>query len=202
MNLDDFKEWLDDLDEEYVTAEPIKFHLHDFESVNDFTSSMFILGDVMRDSDELVVRYLKPILDDGTVDVQFQLLRSKAKVFFRYLNNSRREIHCILKSNKEFKEAVKFFNSLGVKGEDMVSLKELDYASMFKEGLDETRKFDEFLGRKLSDAVEVTISIAFNENGDVYYPILFYDFVSESTVMPFSDAKSWIKKEILGIHDN
>ena len=139
MIYDSFVKWLRDLDLTTVNANPITFNITDFEEVDDFTKSMFLAGRYLLKEDDIVVRYSKPYTEDKTdVIVRFQILRSKAKMFCNYLKNNDTKIACFLTSNKEIKEGIKFFNSLGVKGEDMVSLssKEMDYTSILKDGIE------------------------------------------------------------------
>ena len=204
MIYDDFVKWLDNLDLTTVDANPITFNLTDFEDSSDFAKSMFLAGRYLFKEDDIVVRYSKPYTEDKTdVIVRFQILRSKAKMFYNYLKNNETKIACFLTSNKEIKEGIKFFNSLGVKGEDMVSLssKEMDYTSVLKEGLEDYNKRITEMDKPIADAVVITIEIEHDDNEDVDYPMLSYDFVHNNGYSNFNDTKAWVKSEILKIKE-
>lgn len=203
MIYDDFVKWLDNLDLSTVDANPISFKLTDFETVEDFGKSMFLAGRYLYNEDDIVVRYSKPYNEDKTdVIVQFQILRSKAKMFFNYLKWNDIKINCFLTSNKEIKEAIKFFNSLGVKGEGMehMSSKENDYASMLKEELDAYNKRKEMISEEPCDSILITISIAHDNESEVDYSMLSYDFINCNGCHNFNDTKEWVKMEILKIN--
>jgi hypothetical protein len=204
MIYDDFVKWLGNLDLTTVDANPITFNLTDFEDGSDFTKSMFLAGRYLFKEDDIVVRYSKPYTEDKTdVIVRFQILRSKAKMFCNYLKNNDTKIACFLTSNKEIKEGIKFFNSLGVKGEDMVSLssKESDYTSILKEGLEDYNKRMTEMGKDIADAVMVTIGIEHDDNTEIDYPMLSYDFVVCNGCGNFDETKTWIKKGILNVKE-
>ena len=201
MIYDDFVKWLDNLDLSTVDANPITFNLSDFESDKDFANSMTLAGRMLFKEDDIVVRYSKPYTEDRKdIIVRFQILRSKAKMFFNYLKSNDTKISCVLCSNKEIKEAIKFFNSLGVKGEDMVSLssKEMDYTAMLKEALDDYNK-DKGEGGACS--LIVSISIEHDDNTENDYPMLSYDFIDGNDFSNFDVTKAWIKSEILKIKE-
>lgn len=204
MNYDSFVKWLSDLDLATVDANPITFNLKDFEEEIDFTKSMFLVGRRLVDEEEIVVRYSKPYTEDRSdVIVRFQILRSKAKMFFNYLKNNGTEISCILLSNKDIKEAIKFFNSLGVKGEDMISLssKEVDYTSILKEGIESFNKRKTELGEKIADGIMISIKMEYDTQSEVFYPMLSYDFVTNDGYKGFNDTKAWVKSVILKIKE-
>ena len=201
MIYDDFVKWLDNLDLSTVNANPINFNLIDFENPLDFSKSMFLAGRHLVNEEDIVVRYSKPYNDDRTdVIVRFQILRSKAKMFFNYLKNNDTKISCILCSNKDIKDAIKFFNSLGVKGEDMISLssKEMDYTSILKEALDDYNKSK---GEDNTCSLIISISIEHNDNTENDYPMLSYDFIDGNNFSNFDVTKAWVKGEILKITD-
>jgi hypothetical protein len=201
MIYDDFVKWLDNLDLSTVDANPINFNLIDFENPLDFSKSMFLAGRHLVNEEDIVVRYSKPYNDDRTdVIVRFQILRSKAKMFFNYLKNNDTKISCILCSNKDIKDAIKFFNSLGVKGEDMISLssKEMDYTSILKEALDDYNKSK---GEDNTCSLIISISIEHNDNTENDYPMLSYDFIDGDNFSNFDATKTWVKGEILKITD-
>ena len=202
MIYDDFVKWFDNLDLSTVNANPISFKLTDFETVEDFAKSMLLAGRHLYREDDIVVRYSKPYNEDKTdVIVQFQILRSKAKMFFNYLKWNDIMLNCLLTSNKEIKEAIKFFNSLGVKGEGMehMSSKENDYTSMLKEGLDAYNKHMEEIGKDGVDSIVIRISITHDDETEVDYPMLSYDFINCNGFHNFNDTKEWVKREILKI---
>lgn len=201
MIYDDFVKWLDNLDLSTVDANPITFKLTDFDSDKDFATSMVLAGRHLVNEEDIVVRYSKPYNEDKTdVIVQFQILRSKAKMFFNYLKNNDTKIGCVLCSNKDIKDAIKFFNSLGVKGEDMVSLssKEMDYTSILKEALEEHNKLT---GEDKKCSLIISIYIEHDENTDNYYPMLSYDFIDGDNFSNFDATKTWVKGEILKIKE-
>lgn len=200
MIYDDFVKWLDGLDLTTVDANPITFNLTDFESDMDFANSMTLAGRHLVNEEDIVVRYSKPYTEDKSdIIVRFQILRSKAKMFFNYLKGNDTKISCVLCSNKEIKEAIKFFNSLGVKGEDMTSLssKEMDYTSMLKEALDDYNKDK---GEDTCSLI-VSISIEHDDNTENDYPMLSYDFIEGNDFSNFDVTKAWVKSEILKIKE-
>ena len=201
MIYDDFVKWLDNLDLSTVDANPITFKLTDFESNKDFANSMTLAGRHLVDEEDIVVRYSKPYTEDKSdIIVRFQILRSKAKMFFNYLKSNDTKISCVLCSNKEIKEAIKFFNSLGIKGEDMVSLssKEMDYTAILKEALDDYNKDK---GEDGACSLIVSISIEHDDNTENDYPMLSYDFINGNDFSNFDVTKAWVKGEILKIKE-
>lgn len=201
MIYDDFVKWLDNLDLSTVDANPITFNLTDFESNKDFANSMTLAGRHLVDEEDIVVRYSKPYTEDKSdIIVRFQILRSKAKMFFNYLKGNDTKISCVLCSNKEIKEAIKFFNSLGVKGEDMVSLssKEMDYTAILKEVLD---GYNKDKGEDGACSLIVSISIEHDDNTENDYPMLSYDFIEGNNFSNFDATKVWVKSEILKIKE-
>ena len=202
MIYDEFVEWLNDLDLSTVEANPITFNLKDFEEEEDFAKSMVLAGRYLCKEEDIVVRYSKPYTEDKTdVIVRFQILRSKAKMFLNYLKWNDTKFNCFLTTNKEVKEAMKFFNSLGVKGEDMVSLssKESDYTSMLKKGLEEYNRHKEMMGDNTVDSIMITISMEHDDNAEVDYPMLSYDFMNCNGCSNFASTKEWVKSVILKI---
>ena len=205
MSYDDFVKWLDNLDVTSVDANPIPYKLTDFEEHIDFTKSMFLAGRFFSSSEDIVVRYSKPYTEDKeNVIVQFQIVRSKAKMFYNYIKNSEKSIACFLTTNKEIKECIKFFNSLGVKGEDMVSLssKELDYTSMLKDEFEEYNKRRIEMGKDIANAILITITNVHDFEKEIDYPLLRYGFLSNfEGDGDFNEIKSWVKSEILKIKE-
>ena len=202
MIFDDFVKWLGNLDLTTVDANPITFNLNDFEEHDDFAKSMFLAGRYLCKEEDIVVRYSKPYTEDKTdVIVRFQILRSKAKMFANYLKWNDTKFSCFLTTNKEIKEAIKFFNSLGVKGDDMVSLssKEMDYTSLLKDGLEEYNRYKEMMGENTVDSIMITISMEHDDNAEVDYPMLSYDFMNCNGCSNFASTKEWVKSTILKI---
>lgn len=206
MIYDDFVKWLDGLDLNTIDANPITFNLSDFEDNNDFTKSMFLVGRRLTSEEDIVVRYSKPYTEDKSdIIVRFQILRSKAKMFFNYFKKSGIALGCYLTSNKDYKEFVKFFNSLAVKNEDgnNISSKELDYVSAFKECVEETKKV---VGDRYEVYVVATIELKYDEYNDVeflsmsYAPIVKENMTKYNYDM-FSNVKEFVKKEILKIKE-
>ena len=205
MIYDDFVKWLGNLDLATIDANPITFNLTDFEDGSDFAKSMFLAGRYLFKEDDIVVRYSKPYTEDKTdVIVRFQILRSKAKMFYNYIKNSEKGIACFLTTNKEIKECIKFFNSLGVKGEDMVSLssKESDYTSILKEGLEDYNKRRIEMGKDIANAILITITNEHDDESETDYPMLTYGFLSNFEGNgTFNETKAWVKSEILKIKE-
>jgi hypothetical protein len=121
-------------------------------------------------------------------------------MFFNYLKGNDTKICCVLCSNKEIKEAIKLFNSLGVKGEDMVSLssKEMDYTAILKEALDDYNKDK---GEDGACSLIISISIEHDDNTENDYPMLSYDFIEGNDFSNFDVTKAWVKSEILKIKE-
>jgi len=190
LSYDGFVKWFENLDRTTIEANPITFSLFDFETHDDFVKSLFLAGRHLAKEEDIVVRYSKPYTEDkSTVMVCFQILRSKAKMFFNYLKNNKKSITCTMASNKDVKEAMKFFNSLGVKAEGMESLKtkENDYASILRDVLSESEK----------SAITMTIEVEHDYHEDVDYLMMTYDLTDNDS--DFMKVKEHIKKEILRI---
>ena len=194
MSYIDFLRWLKDLDASMITSNPIIFKLSNFNNDKDFVRSMFMVGKRFKGEDDIVVRYSKPFTEDNNVEYQFEIYKSKTKMLVNYLKNNDTAIACYLSSNKEIKEGIKFFNSLGVKGEGMIGLvsKENDYASTIKESLEACQN---------CNGVKVNVSIEYDEISDAYFPILTYNLVESNGYSNLDATKSWIKSEILKIKD-
>lgn len=216
MIYDDFVKWLNELNLDTVDANPIQFKLTDFETSEDFTKSMFLAGRYFFNEKDIVVRYSKPFTEDGKdVIVQFQILRSKAKMFFNYFNSNKntypQKISCFLTSNKEYKEFIKFFNSLGVKDEDGNSIS--NYASTFKEIVEETKKT---VGEGYETYMYVSIRIKRDNEDNEYLAMTYAPILKEnvkkrieqcrpyweySKCGMYLEIKEYVKKEILKIEE-
>lgn len=210
MAYNEFVEWLNNLDLSTVDANPISFKLVDFESNDDFSKSMFLAGRYLSPQEDIVVRYSKPYNEDKTnVIVQFQILRSKSKIFFNYFKkNENEKICCFLTTNKEFKEFVKFFNSLAVKDEDRNNIKELDYASAFKESIEYSKKV---FGEDKEFYTFVSIELKRDEEDNEWLAMSYAPILKENMSIyeknchyiygAFSQIKEYVKKEILKIEE-
>lgn len=216
MIYDDFVKWLSKLDLSTVDANPISFKLIDFESSEDFAKSMILSGRYFFNEKDIIVRYSKPFTEDGKdVIVQFQILRSKAKMFFNYFNGNKnaypKRIGCFLTSNKEYKEFIKFFNSLGVKDEDGNSIS--NYASTFKEIVEETKKT---VGEGYETYMYVSIRLKSDNEGNEYLAMGYAPILKEnvkkhieqcrayweySRCGMYSEIKEYVKKKILKIEE-
>lgn len=216
MIYDDFVKWLSRLDLSTVDANPISFKLIDFESSEDFTKSMILSGRYFFNEKDIVVRYSKPFTEDGKdVIVQFQILRSKAKMFFNYFNSNKntypKRISCFLTSNKEYKEFIKFFNSLGVKDEDGNSIS--NYASTFKEIVEETKKT---VGEGYETYMYVSIRLKRDNEDNEYLAMTYAPILKEnvkkrieqcrayweySRCGMYLEIKEYVKKKILKIEE-
>jgi len=201
MTFDVFKNWLNELDYSTITATPIEFRLDDFEETNDFAKCMFLSGERFLKEEDIVVRYCKPYNEDKSgVTIMFQIVRSKAKMFYNYLKKTDTFITCSLTTNKEINEFIKFFNSLGVKGEGMENLisKETDYSQLLKEGLEEYKR-----SNPNDNDASVTATITMYIDNDKECPMLFYEFEHNDHVLgtEFKEVKDSVKTDILKIKD-
>ena len=126
---------LNKIDGVEITTEPIIFDAKEFSSFRAFASAMFIAGKHYADTDDIIVRYTKPNKETHEVSIQFHILKSKAKVFQKYMRESNTSFEFVLSSSNEIKSCMKLLNSLGVKGEggEPLSSKETDYARDMKD---------------------------------------------------------------------
>ena len=69
--------------------------------------------------------------------IQFHILKSKAKMFQKFMNETDETFEFSVETNNEIKSCVKYLNSLGTKGEggEPLSSKETDYAKDMKDAL-------------------------------------------------------------------
>lgn len=128
--------FLNKIDGVEITTEPIIFDAKEFSSFKAFAIAMFIAEKHYADTDDIIVRYTKPEnKETHEVSIQFHILKSKAKVFQKYMRENNTLFEFVLSSNNEIKSCVKLLNSLGVKGEGGEPLlsKETDYASDMKD---------------------------------------------------------------------
>lgn len=142
---------LSKLDGVEITVDPIIFDVKEFSSFRAFASAMFIAGKHYANTDDIIVRYTKPEnKETHEVSIQFHVLKSKAKVFQKYMRENNTSFEFVLSSSNEIKSCVKFLNSLGVKGEggEPLSSKETDYArdmkDSFKNGENKVYVFVEY----------------------------------------------------------
>ncbi len=129
---------LSKLDGVEITVEPIIFDVKEFESAHAFAVAMSIASKRYADTDDILVRYTKPE-DKETHEtyIQFNVLKSKAKMFQKFMNETDETFEFSVETSNEIKSCVKYFNSLGIKGEGGEPLlsKETDYAKDMKDAL-------------------------------------------------------------------
>lgn len=121
-----------------ITIEPIIFDASEFSNSLAFSKALDICSKRYKNTDDVLVRYTKPEnKDTNEVYVQFHILKSKSKMFQKFMNDTNEVFEFAVDTNNEIKSCVKFFNSLGVKGEGGESLfsKETDYAKDMKDSL-------------------------------------------------------------------
>lgn len=129
---------LNEIDGLDVTSEPITFNLEGFSSILTFSLALSRVAEYYKHSEDIMVRYVKKEdKETKKVNIFFQVLKSKAKLFSKYLKESGDKIVLTVSSNKDIKSCIKYLNSLGVKGEDgeSISSKETDYAKDIKDSL-------------------------------------------------------------------
>ena len=143
--------FLNKIDGVEITTEPIIFDAKEFSSTRAFARAMFMAAKHYADTDDIIVRYTKPEnKETHEVSIQFHILKSKAKVFQKYIRENNTSFEFVLSSNNEIKSCVKLLNSLGVKGEggEPLSSKETDYAmdmkDSFKNGENKVYVFVEY----------------------------------------------------------
>lgn len=129
---------LSKLDGVEITVEPIIFDVKEFESAHAFAVAMSIASKRYADTDDILVRYTKPE-DKETHDIyiQFHVLKSKAKMFQKFMNETDETFEFSVETSNEIKSCVKYLNSLGTKGEggEPLSSKETDYTKDMKDAL-------------------------------------------------------------------
>ena len=129
---------LSKLDGVEITIDPIIFDVREFESAHAFAKAMFIANKRYVDTDDIIVRYTKPEdKETHEIYIQFHILKSKAKMFQKFMNEANETFEFSVETNNEIKSCVKYFNSLGTKGEggEPLSSKETDYAKDMKDAL-------------------------------------------------------------------
>lgn len=134
---------MDKIKETEITVEPITFKASSFMLARAFSKTMFMAAEYFKDNNDIVVRYSKPEdKDSGEVIVCFQILKSKAKMFLKYLAKTKEKLTFTLSSNKDIKSCIKSLNSLGVKGDkgEPLSSKNTDYGSNIKDSIGDSGK--------------------------------------------------------------
>lgn len=102
---------------------PVIVYARDFKTERGFAYCMDMCGKYFKDSDDVIVRYAKPEdKETGEVSVNFQVLKSKTKMFLNWFRKQTETLYFVCTSVREIKECIKFFNSLGVKGDDGESI--------------------------------------------------------------------------------
>ena len=129
---------LSKLDGMEITVESIIFDVKEFESAHAFAVAMSIASKRYADTDDIIVRYTKPEdKETHEIYIQFHILKSKAKMFQKFMNETDETFEFSVETNNEIKSCVKYLNSLGTKGEggEPLSSKETDYAKDMKDAL-------------------------------------------------------------------
>ena len=129
---------LSKLDGMEITVESIIFDVKEFESAHAFAVAMSIASTRYADTDDILVRYTKPEdKETHEIYIQFHILKSKAKMFQKFMNETDETFEFSVETNNEIKSCVKYLNSLGTKGEggEPLSSKETDYAKDMKDAL-------------------------------------------------------------------
>lgn len=127
---------LSKLDGAEITVDPIIFDVKEFESAHAFAIAMSIASKRYADTDDIIVRYTKPEdKETHEIYIQFHVLKSKAKMFQKFMNDTNGIFEFSVETSNEIKSCVKYFNSLGIKGEGGEPLlsKETDYAKDMKD---------------------------------------------------------------------
>ena len=129
---------LSKLDGVEITVEPIIFDVKEFVSAHAFALAMEIASKRYADTDDIIVRYTKPEdKETHEIYIQFHVLKSKAKIFQKFMNETDETFEFSVETSNEIKSCVKYLNSLGTKGEggEPLSSKETDYAKDMKVAL-------------------------------------------------------------------
>ena len=127
---------LDRLDSVEITVEPIVFDAREFSSSLAFSMALLIASERYADTDDIFVRYTKPEdKETHEIYIQFHVLKSKAKMFQKFMNETDETFEFSVETSNEIKSCVKYLNSLGTKGEggEPLSSKETDYAKDMKD---------------------------------------------------------------------
>ena len=126
---------LNELENVEITTEPLTFYAKDFVSSEIFAIVMSEVAKMYSSTDDVVVRYSKPEnKETREVMTCFQVLKSKAKVFQKFMEENKEEIIFSVSKNSDIKSSVKFLNSIGIKNEDGENIvsKENDLAEELK----------------------------------------------------------------------
>ena len=129
---------LSKLDGMEITVNPITFDVKEFVSAHAFAIAMSIASKRYADTDDIIVRYTKPEdKETHEIYIQFHILKSKAKMFQKFMNETDETFEFSVETSNEIKSCVKYLNSLGTKGEggEPLSSKETDYAKDMKDAL-------------------------------------------------------------------
>ncbi len=119
-----------------ITVDPIVFDLKEFSTTKAFATAMFVAAHHYADTDDIIVRYTKPEnKETHELSIQFQILKSKGKIFQKYVKDNNTVFEFVLSSSNEIKSCMKLLHSLGVKGEggEPLSSKETDYTKDMKD---------------------------------------------------------------------
>jgi len=130
--------FLNKIDGVEITTEPIIFDAKEFSSSRAFASAIFMAGKHYADTDDIIVRYTKPEnKETHEVSIQFHILKSKAKMFQKFMSETNETFEFSVETSNEIKSCVKYLNSIGTNGEggEPLSSKETDYAKDMKDAL-------------------------------------------------------------------
>lgn len=157
--LENVNKVLSKLDGVEITVDPIIFDIKEFESAHAFAMAMFIASKRYADTDDIIVRYIKPEdKETHEIYIQFHVLKSKAKMFQKFMSETNETFEFSVETSNEIKSCVKYLNSIGIKGEggEPLSSKETDYAKDMKDALTKGEnkvfvmvKYDDELGTPL-----------------------------------------------------
>ena len=176
---------LSKLDGVEITVEPIIFDVKEFVSAHAFSLAMEIASKRYADTDDILVRYTKPE-DKETHDIciQFHILKSKAKIFNKYMLEYDESFSFALDNGNDIKSCVKLFNSLGVKGNngERLSSKETDYAKDMKDSF-----------KKGENKILVSIFVVFDEDNGNYVTLEWNVVDADYETISFEEVKNKIE---------
>ena len=176
---------LSKLDGVEITVEPIIFDVKEFVSAHAFSLAMEIASKRYADTDDIVVRYTKPeVKETHEICIQFHILKSKAKIFNKYMLEYDESFSFALDNGNDIKSCVKLFNSLGVKGNngERLSSKETDYAKDMKDSF-----------KKGENKILVSIFVVFDEDNGNYVTLEWNVVDADYETISFEEVKNKIE---------
>jgi hypothetical protein len=175
---------LDRLDSVEITVEPIVFDAREFSSSLAFSMALLIASERYKDTDDIIVRYTKPE-DKKTHEpsIQFHILKSKAKIFNKYMLECDESFSFALDNSNDIKSCVKLFNSLGVKGSngERLSSKETDYAKDMKDSF-----------KKGENKILVSVFTVYDDDNGNYVTLEWYVVSNGYECIDFEEVKNKI----------